>query len=929
MRHIILLLLLCVNAGYGQILPVPITQSLNGTWAFRTDPNNVGEIQGWQNPEFSTQNWDEMPVPGNWDLRNEYAHYVGKGWYRKTFTVANELKNKTIHLHFEAVYHDRSVWLNGKKLGENHSGFLPFEFEVASLLQFGQSNTLVVCTDNTFRRGAIWNWGGIRRPVMLVANDGIRIVRQQVTPSIDLTTGKGSVSVKVVLQNHSPQHRNINGEVVLSNKDGITKIQPFSATLSANSTQEVVLNTQFAKNETQLWHFDTPHLYQSEVKIAAFNQQHIARFGFRKIEVDNQNYAFKLNGESVRLMGFNLVPDDRTTGNTLPLWRIKEDIDLMKAAGCNMTRLSHLMLPEEVMNYLDERGILVISEIPLWGFDPLADPNKATAKNWLNRLITNQYNHPSVIAWSVGNEIGDYPTTMKYVESAIEYIRKIDPTRLATAVTHTANRPVDFIRFTDIGLINKYGNNLGPVTDLQHKNHPNKVLFYSEYGVGQLAENLDADLNAKSLIDSIRNRAYLVGASLWTFNDYRSSYIGTKELSENRPWGAVDVFRRKKKAFYSFRKEHAPLKEMQVALIGNTAAKVNIVPRTTLDLPAFPMRDYRLVWKLCQADGKILEGGFEKLSHILPNDATFQKAFKWTNTEVFSLNVALLTPQNDAVYDTTLFFAKPLPVKILQVVGARGNQNGTPPNTGMVRVYFEKNQTATAFKIRYGKEGLTQESAPTTENFADVTKLEFQKNYQIAVVGINSVGETISKIQTVNIEETNFPPPAIRHIEAADGGFFVGYATDDDDYLYRLQYTTQPGDYSNAPIIQSTTRGVMFVSHLINGKTYYFKLQRFKDNNAESVWTSEYQVIPDGEILTQNPEIKGVIVQNNEAIVCFEPVPKAIGYVLEYRAKTVIKKKEVLGEWQKMDIPTAQVAYFTVKNLDPKAQYEWKMTTLK
>jgi beta-galactosidase len=138
---------------------VGVTRSLNGNWAFRTDPNNVGETQGWQKADFSTQNWDEMPVPGNWDLRNEYAHYAGKGWYRKTFVVANDLKNKTLLLNFEAVYHDCTVWLNSKKLGENHSGFLPFEFEVSSLVNFGQPNTLVVCADNTFRRGAIWNWG--------------------------------------------------------------------------------------------------------------------------------------------------------------------------------------------------------------------------------------------------------------------------------------------------------------------------------------------------------------------------------------------------------------------------------------------------------------------------------------------------------------------------------------------------------------------------------------------------------------------------------------------------------------------------------------------------------------------------------------------------------------------------------------------------
>jgi beta-galactosidase len=108
--------------------------SLNGTWQFKTDPNDIGESEAWFQFDRNLSSWEEMEVPGNWDLHNAYAHYVGKGWYAKTFSLPPDWDGKTVIINFEGVYHDCTVWLNGKKLGENNSGFLPFEFEVSDLL---------------------------------------------------------------------------------------------------------------------------------------------------------------------------------------------------------------------------------------------------------------------------------------------------------------------------------------------------------------------------------------------------------------------------------------------------------------------------------------------------------------------------------------------------------------------------------------------------------------------------------------------------------------------------------------------------------------------------------------------------------------------------------------------------------------------------
>ncbi|MGI8636942.1 MAG: glycoside hydrolase family 2 TIM barrel-domain containing protein, partial [Segetibacter sp.] len=332
-------------------------------------------------------------------------------------------------------------------------------------------------------------------------------------------------------------------------------------------------------------------------------------------------------------------------------------------------RLTHVPLPKEMFDYLDAKGILTFSEIPLWGFDQLVDVNNPLPKAWLKRLIANNYNHPSIAGWSVGNEIGDSPGVMEYVEDAIKYVRTRDTSRLAVMISHTASRPRDPIQFSDLGFINRYGPTIGLVADKIHGLHPEKVLFYSEFGYGQLREDLDANVDAKGMMDSIRFKSYLIGGSLWTFNDYRSSYVGTKEFSENRPWGIVDVFRQKKEAWYSFRKEYAPIRDLKIEIAKgneNSSANIIITPRKVLDLPAYTLKEYSLVWQACNRNNKIEQGGFSKLPVIAPGDNELQQSISWRNSgEISYLKIKLISPLNYSVCDTTVYFKEPAAPTIL------------------------------------------------------------------------------------------------------------------------------------------------------------------------------------------------------------------------------------------------------------------------
>ncbi|GAB3557136.1 sugar-binding domain-containing protein [Spirosoma fluminis] len=905
--------------------------SLNGNWAFQIDPNDVGEKQAWFRPEANVTSWDSLPVPGNWDLRNEYAHYVGKGWYRRTFATPAHNANTVVRLLFEAVYHDCTVWLNGQKLGENHSGFLPFEFDVTKLLNPNALNTLVVCADNSLTRGAIWNWGGIRRPVSLVVSNPVRIVRQHITPSVNLAATptarhpdrqkSATVAVRVFLQNHGPQAANVTGMVQLTAPNSFTRSLPFNVSVPASGTASALVRTTISPKETHLWHFDDPFLYTSNVTLsnrsAGAGEKQTNRFGLRKIEVDNKAYTLKLNGEVIRPMGFNLVPDDRTTGNTLPTWRIKEDIDLLKGVGCTLTRLSHLCLPDEVMDYLDERGMLVISEIPLWGFDRFADPASTTSRDWLTRLITNQYNHPSVIGWSVGNENGYFPKAVPYAKEAIPYARTVDSTRFVSVVSHTGQYSPDVVDFGDIGLLNRYGQNLGPTTRQQHEKHPDKTLFYTEYGITQLAENLDANFNARLLVDSIRNLPYLIGGSLWTFNDYRSRFNGTKEGSGNRPWGVVDVYRRKKQAYFAIRNEYNPVRKLDVNASA-TSATVTLTPRGILDLPAYPLHNYRLLWKRTDAAGKIGQGGLIHLPDIRPGDAAKTYAVNWQPDNAFSLTVELITPTGDVQADTTLFLQKPAAPKVTYVNGGRSYYNGTNGG-GVIRIHFEKSPTATQYKARYGETKPDQETPATLNDYIDIPKLVLGKTYQVALVSLNNAGETQSaETRSVKVDTLQFAPPIIQHVEPADGGFYLGYASPEVDYMYRVQVTTQPGNYASARLVQATTPGTLYVPNLTNGQPYSFRFQRVTDSWSNSDWSEERSVTPDGGQRPAAPVLQGIVRSGRDVMICFEPIPKATGYVLDYRP-------EGSPTWAQQPIAAAQTGRFILTGLDQKKTYQYRL----
>lgn len=893
--------------------------SLNGTWQFKTDPYQQGLEENWQALNFPTSDWDEMKVPGNWDIKNEYADYFGTAWYRKDFEAPSNWREKAIRLHFQAVYNDVEVWLNGEKLGEHHVGFLPFHFDIGEKIKIGTSNTIALRVNNEFKRGAIWNWGGIRRPVRLEITEAIRIDHQHITAIPDLIEGTATIGGVFQFNNLGETATDIQYEWIIS-KEGkeLWRSEKAQTSIAANQIIEQKLATDFSKGQVQLWHFNDPHLYQSELALYQNGkeiQRVTDRFGIRKIEVDG--LTLKLNGEVIRPVGFNIVAEDRTTGNTLPLWRIKEDVDMLKELGVNMARLNHLPLPKEYLDYLDEVGIMTFEEVSLWGKDRMVDPEHPLPKYWLEKMIKTKFNHPSVIGWSVGNEIGRLwanPKVMEYVEGAIQHAKRLDPTRLAVYVSHSADQQTtDPVEFSDLILLNKYGN-WGENAEKAHKNHPNKPIFMAEFGKELNREDLnEGHVDIDQMLSDMRNKEYLIGVSHWTFNDYRSFWAArptwTTPPSQNRCWGIVNVFRQKKRAYYDFRKQYAPVRNMQVTM-GKGALAFTIQPRSKYDIPAYALKDYQIAWTVQDEQQNVIDGGMVVLPELLPGDAEWQKKLSYKPSQnAAALKVTLLDPQAYSVLDTVIHFSVPETPTI----------KSTHSSSNTIRIVYDKVPNAKYYKVKYGEGSINKETPLTINDFVEITGLEYGENYQVQIVAVNGKGESIpTTTQKITTDEDELPP-IIWTTVPDDQAFFIGYSVGDQDYLYDIEYGTEPDNYTKKITLSNV--GVLQVPNLQNGTTYYYRLGRRMQWGFASEWSHEIAVTPDHGITPATPKVYGVVKQEDRLMVYFRPVKKSTGYELKLMDKKT-------GKETIYPIPSAQSEYIVLNNLKDPEKYAVSMRTL-
>jgi hypothetical protein len=428
-------------------------QPLNGIWEFQFDPDDKGLMEGWQQRHHPFET--TIRVPFGWESPLSGVHrpdYKGVAWYRREFTLPTEWQNRRIWLCFGAVDWQAQVWVNGKLAGMHEGGYSEFRLDITALVRFDAPNRLVVRVEDrtdpeTPLGKQIPNWytstSGIWQTVWLEATGDACIKRWRILPEGDahgVPTGqvqlhieieRGAMDAPLTVQVRSPQRR----------------FAAASAILSSGETRAVVT---LRVRRPRFWTPETPVLYPFTVRLldakrSVLDEVH-GYFGIRTVRwgrfaaAPNDDTAFSyvlLNGKPLFLRGVldqSFNPEGIYTAPSDEF--LKRDIMLAKRAGFNMLRI-HIKADEpRKLYWADRLGILVQADIPCTYL--LTERARQHFERTLRDQIERDFNHPSLIIWTIFNEewgIGSLPGTERshrvdWVLQMVQLARQLDPTRL-------------------------------------------------------------------------------------------------------------------------------------------------------------------------------------------------------------------------------------------------------------------------------------------------------------------------------------------------------------------------------------------------------------------------------------------------------------------------------------------------------------------
>lgn len=511
--------------------------SLNGTWGFLIDPYNRGLNWGQYHQPFPERAGDlhrghadllleQVTVPGSWQqVRPEYAWYGGAAFFFKTFPAPAVTPGQRVFLRFGAVSFRARAWLNGREIGSMDHPYLPWEMEITDDLR--ADNSLVVRVegapraDDTFPIPGWRCFPGLLRAVELHITGRERVAQIFVDPELRLDRGQGRLRVRIERDSPTlPETRarwqigDCQGEVVLPagvpRKTWRTPWQPVA-----------------------FWRPGSPALYSFALELGGDRYERAV--GFREFRV--QGDRFTLNGEPIWLRGVSRHELHPTFGMTANAAWIKQDFDLIAELGCNAVRLAHYPHDEAVLDECDRRGLLAWVEIPVyWEAD---FTNRAVCQRMLSQteaLVRRDYHHPSVVIWSVANEVrSDRPAALRALEAARQRVRRYDPVRPVTFASHPLNPDKNLaLAIVDFCAANIYRGwyeaNLSRLADDLDalRQATRKPVILSEFGAGANAgqhggpaDRWTEEYQAEVVRRNLRiARSHAAGCFVWLLHDF-------------------------------------------------------------------------------------------------------------------------------------------------------------------------------------------------------------------------------------------------------------------------------------------------------------------------------------------------------------------------------------------------------------------------
>lgn len=551
-----------INTGVG----IELEQRENDfdfEWKF-----HKGDLRQAIKPEFDDSSWRTVNLPHDWSIEGPYSSEYASGtgylpggiaWYRKSFQLNPSLKGKVIAIEFDGVYNNSEVWINGYHLGKRPYGYLSFQYDMTAFVKFApETNVIAVRVDHSQFADSRWYTGsGIYRHVRLRITDPLYIAHwgtYATTPVIEQS--KTQIKVETTVNNDDKDQRVFELQSDIINQQGkIVASQTTSHTLSEGKDE--VVTHQLSVSAPQLWDVELPYLYQLKSTIKEGNKivdSTTTPFGIRSFHFEPDK-GFFLNGKNIKIKGVCLHHDAGCVGAAVPVKMWKRRLELMKQIGVNAIRTSHNPPSPEFLDLCDRMGFIVMDE----AFDEFTPGknkwvegrNKGTAskagynevfEQWavcdIQDMVRRDRNHPSIILWSIGNEI-DYPNDpfshpsmgdeykpenppaenlTKYGRLLVKAIKELDSTRPVTAALADA-RVSNAVGFAELFDVVGY-NYQEKYYEKEHANYPRRCIIGSE------------NSSSLSAWEAVEKNDYVAGQFIWTGIDY----LGEADAWPNKSW---------------------------------------------------------------------------------------------------------------------------------------------------------------------------------------------------------------------------------------------------------------------------------------------------------------------------------------------------------------------------------------------------------
>ncbi len=574
MKHILLylilplLLLASCSRGNEEARTV---EDFNFDWSF-----TLGDKKAYSAPDYNDTDWRQLHLPHDWSIEGEFSRKhrtttaggalpAGVGWYRKSFVTPN-LNGRLMFVEFDGIFQNSTIYVNGVEVGGRPYGYTSSSYDITEYLKpTGEQNVIAVRVDNSAQPASRWYTGsGIYRNVRLVTCSKLHIgyMGTHITTP-EIRENEAKIRAVVTLNNLSDEAKTITLENIILNARS-KEVQRSTVSRTIEAGQSANVEMYITIEAPRLWNIGKGYLYtmrsvvmEGEKSIDVYD----TKFGIRDFEF-KADTGFWLNGENIKLKGACLHHDLGALGSAVHRRALERQLDIIQSAGVNAILTAHNPPSPQLLELCDERGIVVVVEaFDTWQHAKTHfDYSRYFAKWWerdITDMVKRDRNHPSIIVWSVGNEVQeqwdistsnpDRNRSIQLTRNIVEAVKRQDNTRPVTATCNHIRKNNNLLRSEVLDIIG---------INYNHKEYDTLHSWYSE--LPMLATKNINDANNMSHEASwlaVRDREYIAGIFLASAFDYLGEPTPHSWPSRSSRYGIVDLAGFEKDIYYFYRSE--------------------------------------------------------------------------------------------------------------------------------------------------------------------------------------------------------------------------------------------------------------------------------------------------------------------------------------------------------------------------------------